>query len=72
MCAQREFVSVLAQFVGCQMICLAVGGGGGLMGMGCLVVKFRSSIVRALGHSVLLDSSDANRLQTRLARADNF
>jgi hypothetical protein len=66
MSTHRLFVSRLAQFVGRQMICLTVGGGCGNMGMGCQVVEFRCSIVSALGHSVLLDSFDANRLPMTL------
>jgi hypothetical protein len=38
------------------MISFAMGGGSGGMGVGCKVVKFRESIVRALGHGVLLRS----------------
>jgi hypothetical protein len=40
-----------------QMICLAVGFSSGGVGMGCQVVKFRGSIMRTLGHGVLLPCS---------------
>jgi hypothetical protein len=36
------------------MIRFAVGGSSGGVGVGCQVVKFRGSIVRTLGHGVLL------------------
>lgn len=41
------------------MVTFPVGGGGGGMGMGCNVMEFCGSIVRALGHGVLLNSLDA-------------
>jgi hypothetical protein len=37
------------------MITFAVGFSGGGVGVGCQVVKFRGSIVGALGHDVLLE-----------------
>src|ERR1035437_9686747 len=39
------------------MVSFAVGGGCGGVGVGCLIVKFRSSIMGALGHGVLLACS---------------
>ena len=36
------------------MISFAVGYGSGVVGVGCQVVQFCDSIVRALGHAVLL------------------
>jgi hypothetical protein len=53
----REFAGLLAEFVSGQMICFEVGGGSGSMGMGCQVVKFRGSVVRTLGHGILLGCS---------------
>ena len=55
----REFVSLLTEFVRGEMVCLAVGGSGGGVSVGCQVVEFRGSIVRALGHGVLLLLFDA-------------
>jgi hypothetical protein len=43
-----------AELVSGQMISLAVGNGGGLVGMGRQVVELRSSIVGTLRHRVLL------------------
>jgi hypothetical protein len=54
---QRKLVSLFAEFVSCLMIFFAVGGGSGKVGVGCHVVQFCGSIVRALGHDVLLASS---------------
>jgi hypothetical protein len=48
------------------MIRLPVGGSGGGVGVFCLVVKFRGSIVRTLRHGVLLTRS----MQT--SRAESF
>jgi hypothetical protein len=47
-------VCLFAQLVSGQMISLAMGGGGGSMGVSCQVVKFCESIVRALWHGILL------------------
>ncbi len=38
-------VRLLAQFMGGEMVSLAVGGGGGLMGMGGQVMQFGDSVV---------------------------
>jgi len=54
---QREFVSLPAEFVCCQMITFAVCFSGGGVGVGCQVMKLRASIVCALGHDVLLAGS---------------
>jgi hypothetical protein len=53
----RKLESLFAEFVSGLMISFAVGGGGGKVGVGCQVVEFCSSIVRALGHGVLLACS---------------
>jgi hypothetical protein len=45
-----------AKFVSGQMIFLAMGNGGGLVGVGRQVVELRGSIVSALRHKVLLIS----------------
>jgi hypothetical protein len=63
----RVFKSLLAEFVSGEMVALAVGGGGGSMGMRRKVVKFRSSIVCALGHRVLLPLFDAIRTTMAIA-----
>src|ERR1017187_9782841 len=47
-------VCLFAQLVSGQMISLAMGGGGGSMGVSCQVVKFCEPIVRALWHGILL------------------
>jgi hypothetical protein len=39
------------------MIRFAVGGSSGGVGVGCQIVKFRGSIVRTLGHGLLLTCS---------------
>jgi hypothetical protein len=51
------FESLLAEFVSGEMIRFAVSDGGGSVGMLRQVVKFRGSIVRTLGHRVLLSYS---------------
>jgi len=56
----RVFVSLPAEFVSGRMICFAVGFSGDGVGVGCQVVKFRGSIVCALGHDVLLVGSMQN------------
>jgi hypothetical protein len=53
----REFMSLPAEFMSGRMNCFAVGFSGDGVGVGCKVVKFRSSIVCALGHDVLLAGS---------------
>ena len=55
--AQRAFESLPAEFVSGEMICFPMGFSGCGVGVGCLVVKFRGSIVRTLGHDVLLACS---------------
>jgi hypothetical protein len=52
--APRVFESLAAEFVSGQMIRFAMGFSGGGVGMGCQGVEFSGSIVRALGHDVLL------------------
>jgi hypothetical protein len=47
-------VSLPAEFVSGQMISLAVSNGRGGVGVGRKVVEFCESIVRALGHGLLL------------------
>src|ERR1035437_801425 len=54
---QRKLESLFAEFMCRLMISFAVGGGSGKVGVGCQVVEFCSSIVRALGHGVLLACS---------------
>jgi hypothetical protein len=49
----RVFESLFAQFVSCQVIRLAVGGGGGGVSVGCEIVQFRGSVVGALWHVFL-------------------
>jgi hypothetical protein len=51
----RELMRLPAEFVGGQMVSLTVGSGGGLVGVGGKIVKFRGSIVRTLRHGVLLN-----------------
>lgn len=48
------FVGLLAEFVSGQVISLAVSDGSGGVGVGRKVMEFCNSIVRALGHGVLL------------------
>lgn len=55
--AQRVFQSLPAEFVRGEMIGFAVGFGGDGVGVGCQVVEFRGSGMRALGHDVLLGRS---------------
>lgn len=62
---QRVLMRLFAQFVRGQMIAFAVRGGGCGVGVRCQVVKFGDSIVRALGHVVLLLAS----MQTSLPEA---
>ena len=52
--ARRVFLSLPAEFVRSQMIGFSVGLSGGGVGVGCQVMEFSSSIVRALGHDLLL------------------
>jgi len=59
------FESLSAEFVSGQMIGFAMGFSGGGVGVGCQVVKFRSSIVRTLGHDVLLAGSMQKDRQRR-------
>jgi hypothetical protein len=59
---QRVLEGLFAQFVSGEMISFAVGDSGGSVGMGCQVVQFRGSIVRTLGHCVLLACSMHARL----------
>jgi hypothetical protein len=44
------FVRLFAELVSGEVVSFAVGGSGGLMSVGCQVVEFGGSIVRALGH----------------------
>jgi hypothetical protein len=55
----RILKSFLAEFVGGQMVGFAVCDSGSRVGVLCQVVKFRESIVRALGHRSLLTYSMA-------------
>jgi hypothetical protein len=67
----RKLKSLPAEFVSSQVIGFAVGGSGLGVGVGCQVVDFRGSIVRTLGHGVLLGCSmqtiRARSLEVRLA-----
>ena len=49
----RVLMSLLGEFVGCQVIFLAVRDGGGIVRVGCKVMKLRNSIVRTLWHGCL-------------------
>lgn len=51
---------LLAEFVSGQMISFAVGYGSGGVGVGRKIVEFCDSIVRALGHGVLLGLQTLN------------
>jgi len=53
----RIFKSLLAEFVGSQMVPFAVCDSGSRVGMLRQVVKFRRSFVGALGHRFLLTRS---------------
>ena len=53
----RVFERLFTEFVSGQVICLAVGSSGSRVRVGCQVVQFSCSVVRALGHSVLLACS---------------
>jgi hypothetical protein len=53
----RVFESLLAEFVSGPVICFAMGFGGNGVGVGCQVMEFRNSGVRALGHDLLLACS---------------
>ena len=48
------FVSLLRQFVSSQMVSLAMGNRRGGVGVGCKVMEFGDSFVRALWHGILL------------------
>jgi hypothetical protein len=52
---------MLAEFVRCLMIRFVMRGGSFNMGVRGQIVQFCGSIVRALGHDVLLHSFDANQ-----------
>jgi hypothetical protein len=53
----RVFQRLLAELMCGQVIGLQVCGGCGAMRVFCQVVKFCNTVVRTLGHSVLLRSS---------------
>jgi hypothetical protein len=59
------FESLLAEFVSGQMVCFAMGFSGGCVRVGCQVVEFCGSFVRALGHDVLLPGSMQTGRQSR-------
>lgn len=59
MSACRVLVRLLREFVSGQVISFAMGGGCGGMSVGSKVMQFSSSIVRTLGHRVLLANLDA-------------
>jgi hypothetical protein len=51
------FQSLLAEFVGGQVISLCVSGSGGGVSVLCQVVQLCRSIMRTLGHRILLTCS---------------
>jgi hypothetical protein len=55
------FLRLFGEFVGCQVISLAMGGRGRGVGVGREIVQFSESIVRALWHDVLLWKSTRSK-----------
>jgi hypothetical protein len=58
-CFGGVLMSLFREFVGGEMIALAVGRGSGLVSMRGLVVELSGAVVWALGHGVLLSVFDA-------------
>jgi hypothetical protein len=53
MCIPGVLKGLLGEFVSGEMVSLAMSGGGGVVGVSRKVMKFCSSIMRALRHLVL-------------------
>ena len=63
MCIPGVLKRLFGEFVSGEMVSFAVSGGGGAMSVRRKVMKFCSSIMRALRHRVLLNNLDAAKVE---------